>query len=88
MTGSTLINSAGSVGAAEAVLSTGRSTRKSIAIVNTHATQTLYVGAVGVTTANGFPLSAGQSIEFIDLNGPISCIGSGAATTYRILEVY
>jgi len=39
-----------------------RTTRaRVVTIINTHATDTLYVGGSGVTTGNGFPLVAGAS---------------------------
>lgn len=51
-------------------------------------TGVVYVGAAGVTTSNGFPLSSGQSVT-IEATSPSDCfvIASAAAQEIRWLGV-
>lgn len=77
-----------SIGAAAAVIKAAKSTRRYIYIYNAHASQTLYLGFdSSVTTSNGLPVAAGQSIKLEGYIGVIYGIGSGAATDTRYLEV-
>lgn len=77
-----------SVGTTAAVLVAGRTSRRSVIIKNTHASQVLYVGDDDqVTDTNGFPVAAGDTISFDNYNGPLYGYGSGAATTGRFFQV-
>ena len=77
-----------SIGGTAAVIKAGNAQRKSILIQNVHATQVLYVGDdASVLTTTGIKVSAGESLEIADYNGPVYGIASGAATDIRYFEV-
>lgn len=85
-----LASSQASIGAAAASLVTSRINRRHLVIRNTHATQSLFIGPDNtVTTANGFLVPAANGvIELFGYTGAVFAIGSGAATTATILELY
>jgi hypothetical protein len=85
--GSTLEHDSVLIGAAASVIKAAKSTRKSIVIQNAHATQILYIGGAGVTTATGLRVAAGASVTLDDYNGVLYGIASGANTDVRYLEV-
>tara|TARA_R110000824_G_scaffold208303_1_gene393884 strand:- start:784 stop:1191 length:408 start_codon:yes stop_codon:yes gene_type:complete len=63
--------------------------RRAVSVLNNSTADTVYVGFdPAMTTATGWPLSAGGSISF-DLNGEVLLYGvsSGSATDVRILEL-
>lgn len=88
MIGSNLNHGEVSIGTAAAQIIAGRTTRKSLLVRNIHATQILYVGGSGVTTANGMKVKPDESVEFADFNGTLYGVADGAATAVRFLEVY
>lgn len=70
-----------------ATLKAANATRRSISIVNTDTAITVYVGIATVTTGNGFPLKAGQSIS-IDNIGLIQVIAASGSPVVAYLETY
>jgi hypothetical protein len=55
---------------------------ESVAVTNTHASATVYLGGAGVTSSTGFPLVAGGSLS-VDLDGTETLYGitaSGSVT--------
>ena len=72
---------------AAATLKAANSTRRSIAIVNTDASITVYVGIATVTAGNGFPLKAGQSMS-IDSTALIQVIAVSGSPVVAYLETY
>tara|TARA_R110002096_G_scaffold108964_2_gene238494 strand:+ start:3394 stop:3801 length:408 start_codon:yes stop_codon:yes gene_type:complete len=63
--------------------------RRAISVMNNSTADTVYVGFdPAMTTATGWPLSAGACISF-DLNGGVLLYGvsSGSSTDVRILEL-
>ena len=80
------------VGAADQVLVAAPTTeRRFLFIINTHATQLLWVtldGAVAVAASPAVPVPAGQSLRFDSNyipNGVIRAIAAGAATTVTVI---
>ena len=66
----------------------GRSARDTVLIQNVHASNVLYIGpSNAVTTANGFKLLAGESIE-LSAVGAVFGIASAAGTDVRYLESF
>jgi len=64
--------------------------RESIALYNvTNATETVWCGGSGVTSANGFPLTSSAPAISIDLDDSVDvyCISDGTSTDVRSLEV-
>lgn len=70
-----------------ATLVVARPTRRSVTIKNEDATITVYVGPATVTTANGFPLKANQSIS-LDWVGLIQVIAASGTPTVSTADVY
>lgn len=69
-----------SVGTSATRIDVGLTFRRAVAIVNTNATDTLYVGfSPGVTTSNGFQLLPNTSLS-IDATNILSIYGIAAAT--------
>jgi hypothetical protein len=85
--GQNIANSAVTVGASQASLVAADTTRRAITIVNNHASNTLYVGATGLTTATGCPILPSASATFSS-SAPAAWFGiaSGAGTDVRILQ--
>ena len=76
-----------SVGTSAVQVSAGQARRSSILIQNVHASNTVYVGPADTITAeNTIQLSAGDSVEFSDVQGPIFAVADGADTDVRFLE--
>lgn len=71
---------------ATAIPATALTGRRSIVVQNTGAND-IYLGASDVTTSNGYPLSAGESLS-LDLDGAVILYGIVAAgtETVRIIE--
>jgi len=72
--------------AATAILS-AHATRTGFIIVN-NSTQTVYLGAVGVTIANGLPLEAGASYSNQDWTGAFYGIVKAGSANIRVEEFY
>ena len=67
-----LANGQATAGATSSTLVAARSTRRSVTVRNTHATESCYIGAGTVSAANGFLLKAGESIPIdsvVAING-------------------
>ena len=76
-----------SVTAAVALPAAALANRRSLLIVNNSATVTLYIGATGVTTADGLPIGPGGSVQ-IDAGPTLTVYGvTGSACDVRILEI-
>lgn len=86
--GSKLNGGAEAIGTTAAVIVDARTTRKSVVVANEHASNVLYVGGSGVSTANGLRVDPGESVDFNDFNGAVYGVASGADTDVRFLEVY
>jgi len=73
-------------GTAQALPNSGLSGRMFVTVYN-NGTSLLYLGHPGVTTTNGFPLGAGESIN-IDLNDSTDIYGisNGTDLNVRTLE--
>lgn len=85
--GATLVSTAVTVGASATSLVAADATRRAVTIFNNHASNTLYVGAAGVTTATGIPIGPGSNATFYQ--APAAAwfgIASGAGTDVRVLE--
>lgn len=75
-----------SIGASAALVVAARQTRESVVIKNNHASQILYLGSnTSVTTSNGLPLIAGESVR-LKAKQAIYGIASGASTDVRYFE--
>ena len=69
------------------VIVAANSKRTSLIIQNRHATDTLFVGATGVTIANGLGIAAGLSMTFVNVQAAIFGIrGASADIDVRYLE--
>jgi hypothetical protein len=76
------------IGAAAAIIKGAYFRRESIVIKNNHASQILYLGSnASVTTSNGLPLLAGESIR-LKTKSDVYGIASGAATDVRYFEEF
>jgi len=76
------------IGATAAVLVAARQARESVLIKNNHASQILYLGGnSSVTTSNGLPLAAGESVR-VESKNVIYAIASGASTDVRYFEEF
>lgn len=64
-----------------------RTTRRSAVFVNTDTSITVYIGKATVTSANGLPLKAGQSIS-IDSNQLIQVISASGSPVVAYMETY
>lgn len=64
-----------------------RATRRSVTVVNLDSAITVYIGAATVTSSNGFPLRAGQSIS-IDTTALIQVISASGTPTVAYMESY
>jgi len=80
-----------SVGTAAAELLAANTSRVYLSIQNTHGSQSLHLSFDGGdATTSDIKLTAGSSMTFETTacpTGSVSCIGSGAATTYAILQI-
>ncbi len=74
-----------SVGTSATSINAASSTRVGIIIANAGST-TIYLGASGVTTADGYPLFAGKSIYFTTQDQIYGIVASGTESA-RYLEV-
>lgn len=75
-------------GAASGTVVPARSSRRSVTVRNIHATESCYIGAGTVTTANGFLLKAQESIS-IDTVVAVAAIRAGSVDVpIAYLEVY
>jgi hypothetical protein len=81
-------SAAATIGGTAAVVAAARQSRRNLIVQNLHASQDLYVGPSGVTTSSGVKVAAGQSVGFVDFNGTLYGIASGAGTDVRVLEIY
>lgn len=86
----------GSVGTASAVLVTENRSRRVIRVTNTHATQTLQINLATVSgtaptavagSSHVFLAAAGGVWESSEFDGAAAIIGSGAGTTYALMEL-
>lgn len=86
----------GSVGAASAALIAENLGRRELTVVNTHATQNLQINlatqaGVAPTAVAGsshiYLAPAGGSWTTTNFKGAAAIIGSGAGTTYTLLEI-
>lgn len=64
-----------------------RATRRYVTIKNLDASITVYIGIATVTSANGLPLLAGESVS-LDFVGLIQVIAASATPTVAYVEVY
>ena len=62
-------------------------TRRSVLIRNMDAAITIYIGKATVTSANGFPLKAGESFPF-DTSQLIQVIAASGTPSVSYIEVY
>lgn len=77
-----------SIGTSAAVLVAARQARESVLVKNNHASQILYLGGdANVTSSNGLPLAAGESVR-IETKQVIYAVGSGASTDARFFEEF
>jgi hypothetical protein len=77
-----------SIGTSAAVLVAARQARESVLIKNNHASQILYLGGnSSVTSSNGLPLAAGESVR-VETRQVVYAIASGASTDVRYFEEY
>lgn len=85
--GSTLSASPLSVGTAAVQLAPANSARAKLSVRNNSTTNTLYLGATNaVTTANGFPLAAGEAYTFDGTTAAVWGIASAASTDVRVMQ--
>lgn len=84
--GSNLVHNQTSVGTSATLIGAAKSTAKSLVVSNTGAS-TVFLGGSGVTTANGFPLAAGASIDFSDFNGQLYGIVASGTVNVAFLGV-
>lgn len=86
----------GSVGGTSAALFAENRSRRLVRVTNTHATQTLQINlattpATAPTAVIGsshvFLPAAGGTWESTEFDGAAAIIGSGAGTTYALLEL-
>lgn len=71
-----------------AVVVVAASSRDFVRVKNNHATNILYLGFdANVTTANGYPLAAGQEHLIENYDGPVYGIASAAGTDVRYTEI-
>lgn len=83
--GTTLTCSAATVGVAAAQLVAANAARQSVTIVN-NSVGTVFIGQdATVTTANGLPVTAGQSLVIDKTTAAIWAIGSGAGLNVRLM---
>lgn len=80
--GATLASTAVSVTTSATQLLAASSTRRSVGIYN-NGTQIVYVGASGVTTSAGFPVSAGGSL-FLDKAAAAAVYAISASGTQNV----
>jgi len=83
--GDTLGNGSVVVGTTEGEILAEDTTRLSVIIYNNHATNILYVGTTGVTTANGLPVLPDASLA-LETGAQIKGIASAAGTDVRYIE--
>lgn len=77
-----------SVGTSAVVLVAARQARESVLIKNNHASQILYLGGnSSVTSSNGLPLVAGESVR-LETRQVVYAIANGASTDVRYFEEY
>ncbi len=86
MSGNTITASQVAVGASETALTTAKA-RKVLCVKNIHGSQVLYLGPAGVTSATGYKLAAGESVDLSGFTGVLYGIASGASTTTCVLSV-
>lgn len=86
--GTTITNTAHTVGTSAAELLAADSTRRSVLIKNMDTTNSIFVGADNtVTTANGFEIEAGQAIAMDKApQAAIHAIGAAASIDVRTLQ--
>jgi hypothetical protein len=70
-----------------ATLVAARTTRRSVTVKNTDVSLVVYIGVATVTTGNGLPLKAGDSIS-IDFTGLIQVIAASGAPVVAWMETY
>lgn len=80
----------GSVGTSAAEAAGINGSRVICRIKNTHGSQDLYVGTTSDVTSSlySWHLAAGLEVELDGYCGALYVIGSGASTTYKLLEGY
>ena len=74
-------------GAASAQVVAARATRRAVLVRNTDAANSAYVGGGTVTSLNGFPLKAGESIT-IETTAAVNAIRATADVVLAYLETY
>lgn len=79
-----------SVGTSAALAADINGSRVICRILNTHGSQVLYIGTTSSVTSSiySWSLAAGASVELDGYCGALYVIGSGASTTYKLLEGY
>lgn len=83
-----LANGQATAGAASGVLVAARTTRRSVTVRNTHATESCYIGVGTVSAANGFLLKAGESISIDSVVAINGIRAGGTNVTVCFLESY
>lgn len=74
-------------GATSSVLVAARATRRSLLVRNLDIANTAYIGTGTVTSGNGFPLKAGESVP-IDAAAAVNCIRATADVALAFMESY
>lgn len=82
-----LVIGRGNASTSAATLAIARPTRRSILIRNLDGNITIYVGPATVTSANGFPLLAGESSPFT-WTGLIQIIAASGTPAYALADEY
>ena len=73
-------------GTAPAVVE-GQGNGMTIAVKNTHATETVCVGGNGVTFADGYPLGPGEAIGFVADDGDVLyAVSDGSTVVVAVLR--
>lgn len=83
-----------SVGTSEVKIAAKSPTRTSLAIINHHATATIYIKFVkGVASTNGWPIRPYGSVSLSELLGDdptqeVWCVSNTASTSVGVMEGY
>lgn len=62
---------------ATAIVAAGGGYKRRVILKNLHASAAVYIGGSGVTTANGMPLAAGESMEIPGAPAIYGIVASG-----------
>lgn len=84
-----IANAANSIGTTEeSAIASALSNRKYVLMYNNSTSDTLYIGATGVTSSNGFPMPKRTGLELrAGASVDIKIISTGATTDLRTLEL-